>query len=89
MRIFMWGLLTGSLVLLAVLLFRNRQAGRLLAKWGLAASVAAVLLYAANWFGASYGFHLPINGGTVALIGILGMPGLALLAAVQWFVIQG
>jgi inhibitor of the pro-sigma K processing machinery len=87
MRILMWGLLAGSLILLVTLLFRNRLAGQLLAKWGLAAAAAAVLLYAANWFGASYGFHLPINGGTVALVGILGLPGLGLLAAVQWVVL--
>jgi len=87
MRTFMWFLFAVSFLLLSVLLFRNREAGRLVVKWGLAAAAAAILLYAANWFGASYGFHIPINGGTVALVGILGVPGLALLAAVQWAVL--
>ncbi|WP_058300979.1 pro-sigmaK processing inhibitor BofA family protein [Gorillibacterium timonense] len=87
MRMIMWGMLAGSLVLLIAVLFRNREAIQWLTKWGLAAVAAAILLYAANWFGASYDFHIPINGGTVALVGLLGVPGLALLAAVRWTIL--
>lgn len=87
MKTIMWVVFGASLVLLSAVLLRNRGSIQLLVKWGLAAAVAAILLYAANWFGASYGFHIPINGGTVALVGILGLPGLALLAAVQWTVL--
>ncbi|MEO3946113.1 pro-sigmaK processing inhibitor BofA family protein [Gorillibacterium sp. CAU 1737] len=87
MRWIVWSVLVCSFLILVLVLMRNRESRQLLMKAGLAVAAAALLLYATNWFGASYDFHIPINGGTVALVGLLGLPGLALLAAVQWVVL--
>lgn len=78
-----WGVFILSLISLAVLMMRNKTAASWAATMGIHVVLAAVLLYAVNWFGDSYSFHIPINPGSMATIGILGVPGLMLLVAVK------
>ena len=87
MHLGLWVLFVGSLLLLLVLLIRNRYSIQVLGKIGMIGVCSVLLLYAANWVGGEYSFHLPINGATVTTVGILGLPGLALLVAVQAFVL--
>jgi inhibitor of the pro-sigma K processing machinery len=81
------GILSVSAFLLLVILIRGKHPVQWLTYAGLNIAAAGVLLYAANWLGGTYDFHIPINGTTVAAVGTLGLPGLALLAAIKLFVI--
>ncbi|MFC7370857.1 pro-sigmaK processing inhibitor BofA family protein [Fictibacillus iocasae] len=49
--------------------------------------IGALLLFFLNAFGASADLHIPINGTTAAVTAILGLPGLASLAAIHYFVL--
>ena len=42
-------------------------------------------LWLLNWISGFTGVFFPINPITAAIAGFLGLPGIALLAAVQWF----
>lgn len=78
-----WGLFLVSASALALLLLRNRYAVSWLVTVGLHLVAAAVLLYAVNWGGSYFDFHIPVNVSTIAAIGILGIPGLMLLVALK------
>lgn len=83
MHIMWWAIFIVSASLLVVLLLRRQHSARWLAYVGLNAVFAALLLYAVNWLGAGYDFRIPINAVTVATVGVLGVPGLLMLAAVK------
>jgi inhibitor of the pro-sigma K processing machinery len=87
MRTGVWILLIGSLLVVIYILRKNRMSIHWLTRIGLNVVAAALLLYVADWVGASYDFHIPINGGTVAVVGILGLPGMAVLAAVKLWIV--
>jgi len=78
-----WAMFIVSASFLVLLLLRRRHSARWLAYVGMNAVFAALLLYAVNWLGAGYDFQIPINAVTVASVGILGVPGLLMLAAVK------
>jgi inhibitor of the pro-sigma K processing machinery len=50
--------------------------------------VAAVALYLLNQFGSFIDFRLAINPITVAVTGILGIPGLLSLILIKYFIVQ-
>lgn len=60
-------------------------------KWvGLASMkllIGVLLLFFANVFGASIGLHIPINLFTAVITGLLGVPGLLSLTALQLWVL--
>ncbi|RAV12527.1 pro-sigmaK processing inhibitor BofA family protein [Paenibacillus contaminans] len=82
-----WMVFIVSFSLLILLLLRSRLSVQWLAYVGLNVVVAGLLLYLVDWAGSSYQFHIPINVPTLAVVAILGVPGLALLAAVKLVVI--
>ncbi|ARI75481.1 pro-sigmaK processing inhibitor BofA family protein [Halobacillus mangrovi] len=45
--------------------------------------VAVILLFFVNLFGAQFGLHVPINGFTAVVSGLLGVPGVLSLAAIH------
>lgn len=49
--------------------------------------VGALMLFFVNAFGTFIDFHIPINGVTAAVSGILGVPGVVLLILVKQFVL--
>ncbi|MFC0190604.1 pro-sigmaK processing inhibitor BofA family protein [Fictibacillus aquaticus] len=49
--------------------------------------MGALFLFFLNAFGASSDLHIPINGTTAAVTAVLGLPGLASLAAIHYFVL--
>ena len=42
-------------------------------------------LWLLNWISGFTGVYFPVNPITAAIAGFLGLPGIALLAVVQWF----
>lgn len=87
MEIVLWIVFLGSFSALTLITIKNRYSLQWLTKVGAHIVVAAVALYMINWVGAAYDFHLPINGNTIGVIGILGLPGLLMLTAVKWIVL--
>ena len=69
------------LVLLRVLALPIRWSVKLLINGG----CGFLCLWLLNWISGFTGVFFPINPITAAIAGFLGLPGIALLAAVQWF----
>jgi inhibitor of the pro-sigma K processing machinery len=78
-----WGIFLVSLVSLILLTLRNRTAAAWMVKLGIHVVVAAILLFGVNWLGESVNFNIPVNPGTMATVGLLGVPGLLLLVALK------
>jgi len=76
-------------VLIVLLLFigapvkPTRVLGHSMVKLG----IGVLFLFFFNVFGATFGLHIPINLFTVIVSGLLGLFGVASLAAVQVFLI--
>lgn len=83
MHMIWWAVFIVSVSALVLLVLRSRVAAAWLMTMALHMVVAAVLLYLVNGFGATYDFRIPINASTVAAIGVLGIPGLAMLIAMK------
>ncbi|WP_409343452.1 pro-sigmaK processing inhibitor BofA family protein [Paenibacillus sp. MBLB4367] len=82
-----WMVFIVSLSLLVLLLLRSRLSMQWLVYAGLNVVIAGLLLYMVDWAGSSSQFHIPINVPTLAVVAILGVPGLVLLAAVKLVVV--
>lgn len=78
-------MLTGSLTILSLILFkvRLRWIGYTLTNMFL----AAIILYGVNLTGILSEYQIPINIITVLTIGILGIPGAVLIMAVKILII--
>ena len=50
-------------------------------------AIGGMMIFLLNAAGGEIGLHVPINGYTVGIVGILGVPGLCSLAAIQYWVI--
>lgn len=72
-----------SAVLLLIVLFRTRPQIRWFGYALLHVIVAAIVLFLLNGTGLLGEIHIPINLATVLTVAILGVPGLALLAAIK------
>lgn len=51
------------------------------------AIVGGLLLYIINIFGASIGFTLDITWWSALIVGVLGVPGVIIVAIIQFFII--
>ncbi|RBW67324.1 pro-sigmaK processing inhibitor BofA family protein [Bacillus taeanensis] len=49
--------------------------------------IGALLLFFLNAFGTLVNLHIPINLATASVSGLLGIPGLAALAAIEYFIL--
>ncbi|MFD1019339.1 pro-sigmaK processing inhibitor BofA family protein [Thalassobacillus hwangdonensis] len=49
--------------------------------------IGVLLLFFANVFGAGFGLHIPINMVTAVIAGVLGLPGVLSLTAIQMWVL--
>ena len=79
-------ILIGSLMMvLVVLLWRKSLGGFLnfLAFFCIKIIIAGFFLYGVNYFFGTYGITIPINQYTLLFSGILGVPGIAVLALFQ------
>jgi len=81
------GMLVGAVVLIYMASQFLREPGAALMNLlrGVIVGVVAILLI--NLIGQPYGFHIALNPFTAALTGLLGLPGVAALAAIHIWVI--
>jgi inhibitor of the pro-sigma K processing machinery len=49
--------------------------------------IGFIALFALNWLGSFVGIPLPINWLNAVLVGVLGVPGVALVLLLQWLVV--
>ncbi|GBF77833.1 hypothetical protein PA598K_06409 [Paenibacillus sp. 598K] len=49
--------------------------------------MAAIALYVLNFSGFISGFYIPLNPATIAVVVALGVPGIAMMAGLQWLVL--
>ena len=75
-----------SLLLLAVIL-RHRLTWGWLRIFTLHLVGAAALLYVLNYSGLVPGAYIPLNPITIGTVVALGIPGVALIAGLQWVVV--
>mgnify|MGYP001465174400 CR=1 FL=1 len=84
-----WFLLfSASLAGLILVLARGRIGWRWLGAIALNLALAGILLYFINLAAPYTHFRLPINMMTLTTVAALGLPGLALLAAVKWLFVR-
>lgn len=77
----MWGGAAAAALLVFVLLRRPLRAlGRVLVRSG----VGLVFLWLFQWCGGLLGVQLGVNLFNGAVLGVLGVPGLALLLLIRW-----
>ena len=59
-------------------------------RWALTLLINGLLggaaLWLLNWIGGLFGFSLPLNPLTALLVGVLGIPGLVLVALLKYWV---
>jgi len=73
-----------SSVLLAGLLLRRKLPKGWLTGFGANLVLSAMAIYALNYSGWITGLYIPLNPATIGTVTLLGLPGIALIAAVQW-----
>lgn len=88
MKTVMWGILSISTLGLLYQLFTNRsKIGRALSHFTLQLVLGAIGLIALNFFADYTSFSLPVNLVTLGVIGLLGLPGFALLGALKFVLV--
>lgn len=83
MNLFFTVLFFSSVLLLVMLLFRNRHARTWVAYTMLHIVVAAFVLYFLNLLSVYTEFRIPINLPTVASVVVLGVPGVLMLVGLK------
>jgi inhibitor of the pro-sigma K processing machinery len=80
-----WGaaLIVSTLLLGGVLLRRYLPNGWL-TRFGTHLALSAMALYALNFSGWYTGMYIPLNPATIGVAALLGLPGIALVAGLQW-----
>lgn len=76
-----------GLILLLLLMGTNSKPLKIIGSIFAKVVIGGMLLFFLNAFGSSFGLHVPINVFTAGVAGILGIPGLLSLAAIQYWVI--
>ena len=47
--------------------------------------IGGVIIFLINWIGAGFGFTLPLEWWSAILVGLLGVPGVIILAIIHFF----
>lgn len=84
--IWMTILIVSSLLLL-IILVKNRLSWSWLRSFSIHLVLAAAVLYLLNYSGLIPNVYIPLNPFTVATVFVLGVPGIALIAGVQYFIV--
>ncbi|WP_442602120.1 pro-sigmaK processing inhibitor BofA family protein [Paenibacillus sp. KN14-4R] len=82
-----WGIFALSAFGLLYQLTVNRKFGQAAARFGLQLVFGAFILYMLNITNAYTHFTLPINFATLGTVGLLGLPGVALLVGLEWVIL--
>ncbi|WP_026693535.1 pro-sigmaK processing inhibitor BofA family protein [Peribacillus kribbensis] len=77
----------GCLILLLLLAGTPLKPLRWVGQGAVKAIIGALLLFFLNVAGSKAGLHVPINFATTAVAGLLGIPGILALAAIQYWVL--
>lgn len=81
--VWLWVLIC-ALIVLAMMAIRSKLRLKWIGYAFIHLLIAAVFLYLINVLGILGDFYIPINVMTVAVITILGLPGLTLLVGLKW-----
>jgi inhibitor of the pro-sigma K processing machinery len=76
-----------STILLIAVILRNKLTWGVLRSFSLHLVLAAALLYLLNYSELVPDMYIPLNPVTISTVFILGVPGIALIAALQWVII--
>ncbi|GAK43302.1 pro-sigmaK processing inhibitor BofA family protein [Paenibacillus urinalis] len=79
MKIILWGVLSVSLLLILVILFRRKIGFKWISSFGIHLVLAALGIYVVNYSGLIGEVSIPINPATIGTVTVLGLPGVALL----------
>ncbi|MHA7967569.1 pro-sigmaK processing inhibitor BofA family protein [Paenibacillus sp. CAU 1782] len=79
-------LLIASSVILIGVLIRNRMSWGWLRYFAIHMVAAAGALYLLNYSGLIPGMYIPLNPFSVGAVVVLGLPGVALMAGLQWVI---
>ncbi|WP_195576395.1 pro-sigmaK processing inhibitor BofA family protein [Paenibacillus sp. 1001270B_150601_E10] len=85
MKLIMLIMLIVSAVSLIYVLLRQKGAWQIVTTFCLHGVMAFVLLYLVNTTGWLAGVHVATNIGSLVTVGVLGVPGLAVLVALQTY----
>jgi inhibitor of the pro-sigma K processing machinery len=77
----------GGLILLLLIIGAPIKPIRFLGQGVIKIIIGAVFLFFLNTLGNQAGIHVPINLATSAVAGLLGIPGVAALAAIGYWII--
>ncbi|WP_110926058.1 pro-sigmaK processing inhibitor BofA family protein [Bacillus massiliglaciei] len=77
----------GGLILLLLILGAPLKPMRLLGQGIVKLIIGAVFLFFLNTVGNQVGIHVPINLVTTGVAGLLGIPGVAALAAIDYWLV--
>ncbi len=77
----------GGLILLLLIIGAPTKPLRLIGQSAVKILIGALFLFFLNAFGTSFGIYVPINIATAAVSGLLGIPGVFALVAIQTWVI--
>ncbi|GAF23859.1 MULTISPECIES: pro-sigmaK processing inhibitor BofA family protein [Shouchella] len=80
-------LLLGALVILLLLVGASVKPFRFIGRLGVKFIIAALFLFLFNSLTTMTGLFVPINLTTTAVVALLGLPGMALLVAVQQLIL--
>lgn len=73
-----------SSVLLAVLILRSKLPKGWFTRFGIHLVLSAMAIYALNYSGWLTGVYIPLNPATIGVVALLGLPGIALVAGLQY-----
>ncbi|MCM3631600.1 pro-sigmaK processing inhibitor BofA family protein [Paenibacillus glycanilyticus] len=79
-------LILSSVALIAVLL-RQRMSWTWVRNFNIHFVLAAAVLYVLNFSGLIPNIYIPLNPVTIGTVVVLGVPGIALIAGVQYFIV--
>lgn len=77
----------GGLILFLLIMGTSLKPIRFLGQGVIKVIIGAVFLFFLNMLGNQVGIHVPINLVTSAVAGLLGIPGVAALAAIGYWVV--
>ena len=75
----LWIPAAGAVLAVIVIWRLSPEAGEFLIKLGLRIVIGGAVIYAADTFGRRFGISIGVNPVTSSVVGILGVPGAALL----------
>ncbi|WP_336790836.1 pro-sigmaK processing inhibitor BofA family protein [Paenibacillus sp. MMO-177] len=79
-------LILSSVALVGVLV-RQKLSWTLLRNFAIHIVLAAAVLYVLNFSGLIPNIYIPLNPVTIGTVVVLGVPGIALIAGVQYFIV--